>query len=209
MVIYSPAFQAHQSLYLNWDAVPNYPLVVMEILRNWRWASYPDSLSGPGQTFGWDEEGPLIPSCCRNQRPCLPSVCPTVKRQGVPAVFLAHGPCHKYEKVPGKNLGAIKSTCYWVKWLLVSHRKDHSAAWRKCQAQTRKSSTFGPFPADTVDVSMMGGESLLHSGGRNSPQLDNRIDPDFTPKIGSWNLKSIFNRSNIINKSLKLLPWLS
>ena len=68
---------------------------------------------------------------------------------------------------------------------------------------------FVQLPADTMDVSMMEGESLLHSGGRNSPQLDNGMDPNSTHTMVDWNLRSIFNRSNIINKSLKLLPWLS
>lgn len=68
---------------------------------------------------------------------------------------------------------------------------------------------FFPIPADTMDASGIEGESLLHSGGGDSPQLDNGMDPNFTCKIVGWNLQSIFNRRNIINKSLKLLPWLS
>lgn len=39
---------------LNWNTVPNYPLVIMVILPNGVWASYLDSLSGMGQQVAWD-----------------------------------------------------------------------------------------------------------------------------------------------------------
>ena len=45
---------------LNWNAVPNYPLVIMVILPNRMWASHPDSLSGAGRKVGWDKEEPTL-----------------------------------------------------------------------------------------------------------------------------------------------------
>ena len=148
---------------LHWNAVPNYPLVVVVIPANRMRASYPDSLSGTGQKVGWkEEEEPMSPSCCLKQRPCLPLVCHTVRKHGVPAL-LAHGPCHKYEKVPEKNLGAINSTCYWIKRLNPQYSPSAgfapkwlcSAAWHNRKAQTRKSGMFVSLPADTVNSPVM------------------------------------------------------
>lgn len=141
----------------NWNTAPNYPLVITVILPNRMWASYPDSLSSSGQKVGWAEEGPMIPSCL-NQRPCLPLVCHMVTKHGM-AALLAHGPRRKYEEVPGKNLGAINSTCYRIKWLSPQYSPSAgftpkwlcSAARHNSKAQTRKSSMFVPLPAVTCE----------------------------------------------------------
>lgn len=121
---------------LNWNAVPNYPLVIVVILPNRMWASYPDGLSGAGRKVGWAKEEPTLDpegSTWLSKRKVVPAIgCRIVTKHGVRAL-LTHGACHKHGKIPGKNLGAINSTCYWVKWLnlhllLVSHPSDCSVA---------------------------------------------------------------------------------
>lgn len=59
-----------------------------------------------------------------------------------------------------------------------------------------------------MNASVTEGSSLLHSGGRSRPQLDHGMDPNFAYKIVGLSLQSIFNKNNIINKSLKMLLWL-
>lgn len=91
----------------------------MVILPNGVRAGHPDTLNGIGRKVGWDEGEPGLnpeaPIACLNQRPCHPvcHVATNVEGHIVTKRGLhAHGSCPRFEEVPGKNSGAINSTCY-------------------------------------------------------------------------------------------------
>lgn len=151
---------------LKWNAVPNYPLVIMVILPNGMRASYLDTLNGTGRKVRWDEGEPVLnpegPTACLNRRP-RHTVCHVLTKRGVPYCDKTRHACawlmSQIWRSSRKELGCYKQhlllnqatepSVLTFSWF---HTKmTVSAAWCDLKAQTGESSMFASFPGDTCE----------------------------------------------------------